>query len=432
MQNQLKKFGWIFFLVLSLPYLMVYFHRVAPAVVSDLLMSEFKLSGATLGNLAAIYFYVYTLMQLPAGILADGFGARKTVFWGMLISGIGSLIFAGAKILMIAYFGRILIGFGVSVIFVSMLKIVTEWFPAKKFGFMSGLTLLIGNSGAILAATPLAYVVSLWGWRMSFSLVGIAGIFSGILTLLVVKDRPAVMGFDSPDGITNPAAPMGVKEAMGGLWKVMKNSASWPPFMVFFGIYGSLMAFQGVWGLPFLVQQYGMSRFTASSNLLIMAVGLVIGCPLAGFVSDRLGKRKTLLLLSTILYSGCWITLLVWPGGKPPVQLLPVLLFAMGFFASGFIMVWACAKEVNPPALSGCAIGLANMGGFLGAAVVQPLFGWAIDQKWDGVLEQGVRIYPLSAWRFAFFLILMILCTAVVSGFLIKETHLQDPFKVAK
>ncbi|HCY85852.1 MAG TPA: MFS transporter [Desulfobacteraceae bacterium] len=421
LQSKRQKFAWYFFGIVSLSYLMVYFHRVAPAVVSDLLMAEFNLSGAVLGNLAAIYFYVYTLMQLPAGVLADGVGAKKTVFWGMMISGIGSLIFAAAPVLSLAYLGRILIGFGVSVIFVSMLKIVTEWFPERQFGTLSGTALFIGNSGAVLAATPLAYLVSIWGWRVSFSLVGGIGILAGILTLVLVKNRPSQLDLPSPNPGAKPQVSMGIQDVIQGLGRVMKNPSSWPPFAVFFGIYGSLMAFQGVWGLPFLVQQYGMERFEASSNLLIIAVGLVIGCPTIGYISDRIGKRKLPLLTSTLMYALCWIAMLAWPGGKPAPAVLPFLLFAMGFFASGFILLWACTKEVNPIELSGCAIGLSNMGGFLGAAVVQPLFGWALDKKWLGLVEEGVRIYPLEAWRFAFMLSLVILLATTLIGILIKE-----------
>ena len=416
-----KKLAWIFFFITSISYLMVYFHRVAPAVVSDLLMAEFNLSGTDLGNLAAIYFYVYTLMQLPSGVLADGIGARKTVFTGMMISGIGSLIFAGSSILGLAILGRILIGFGVSVIFVSMLKIVTDWFPAKQFGAMSGLSLFIGNSGAILASTPLAWLVSFWGWRASFVLVGICGMVAGLLVLLFVKDRPSAMGLPSPNASLYKPADNELKRVVQGLGKVMKNWRSWPPFTVFFGIYGSLMAFQGVWALPFLVQEYGMTRYEASSNLLIIALGLLIGCPATGFISDKLGKRKLPLMTFSTLYTFCWFVLLAWPGGKPSPAVLPFLLFFMGFFASGFILVWACTKEVNPIQLSGCSIGLANMGGFLGAALVQPLFGWALDHKWQGAIEQGARIYPLEAWRFAFTLGLTITILATILGLFIKE-----------
>lgn len=422
LQRRTQKFAWFFFSIVSLSYLMVYFHRVAPAVVSDLLMAEFNLSGSVLGNLAAIYFYVYTLMQLPAGVLADGFGARKTVFWGMMVASAGSFIFATSPFLSLAFIGRILIGFGVSVIFVSMLKIVTEWFPEKQFGALSGLALFIGNSGAVLAATPLAYLVSLWGWRISFSLVGAVGIVAGILTLIFVKDRPSALGLPSPNVPSKKNSEMALKEVIRGLATVMKNPGSWPPFVVFFGIYGTLMAFQGVWGLPFLVQQYGMQRFEASSNLLLIAVGLVIGCPIVGYISDRLGKRKIPLLVFALMYVLCWVVILIWPGGKPSNVVLPFLLFSMGFFASGFILVWSCAKEINPIALSGCAIGLANMGGFLGAAVLQPLLGWALDLKWLGLMEGGIRIYPLEAWRFAFLLALVILLsTTLFGGLLIKE-----------
>ncbi len=431
LQKRRQKFAWYFFGIVSLSYLMVYFHRVAPAVVSDLLMAEFNLSGAVLGNLAAIYFYVYTLMQLPAGVLADGVGAKKTIFWGMLISGAGSLIFAASSILGVAYLGRILIGFGVSVIFVSMLKIVTEWFPEKQFGTLSGTALFIGNSGAVLAATPLAYLVSLWGWRVSFSLVGGVGIVAGILTLLLVKNRPSEMKLPSPNPTVKTDVRMGLKDVIQGLRLVMKNPSSWPPFAVFFGIYGSLMAFQGIWGLPFLVQQYGMARFEASSNLLIIAVGLVIGCPTVGYISDRIGKRKLPLLTFAVMYALCWVAMLAWPGGKPASFALPFLLFAMGFFASGFILLWGCAKEVNSIEFSGCAIGLANMGGFFGAAIVQPLFGWALDKKWLGLVEEGVRIYPLAAWRFAFFLALVILISTILIGFLIKEPK-QKTFESGK
>ncbi len=423
-EKRVQRLAWIFFAVLALPYLMVYFHRVAPAVVADLLMAEFKLSGAVLGNLAALYFYVYTLMQLPAGLFADAFGARRTVFVGMLVSGVGSILFGLAPFLKLAYAGRILIGLGVSVIFVSILKIVTEWFPNRKFGTMSGLTLLIGNSGAVLAATPLAFIVTIWGWRLSFISVGIVCLLAGILTLVIVKDRPAIMGLPSPNGEKAVSqAPPKIADVLKGLAAVMMNPYSWPPFITFMGIFGSLMAFQGVWGMPFLVQQYHISRINASSTLLVLALGLVVGSPLAGAISDGIKRRKLPLLVFTSLYICCWGAMLGWPGGKPPITVLPFLLFAMGLSASGFVIVWACAKEVNATRMAGSAMGLANMGGFLGAAIMQPLLGWALDSKWNGVKIEGARIYPLESYRFAFIIATVVLILTSLSIFFIKETH---------
>ena len=422
LRKKINKLAWLFFAILSLPYFMVYFHRVAPAVVADLLMAEFNLSGAVLGNLAAIYFYMYTVMQLPAGVFADSYGPRKTIFIGMTFSGLGSIVFALAPFLSIAFLGRVLIGLGVSVIFVSLLKIVSEWFPNEKFGTMSGLALLIGNSGAIIAASPLAYMVSISGWRLSFVVVGIVCLVAGFLTFGIVKDRPAAVGLPPLNHNTYANEKFGIREIGRGLTDVMLNRFSWPPFVIFFGIYGSLMAFQGVWGIPFLVQQYGMSRYDASYNLLFIAVGLVIGCPLAGLISDKLKRRKTPLMSFTFLFICCWVMMIIWPGGKPSINILPLLFLAMGFFASGFIIVWACAKEVNAPHLSGCAMGLANMGGFLGAALMQPFFGWILDRKWDGMIVEGVRYYQLGAYRSAFVALTAILILTSISIIFLKET----------
>lgn len=418
-----KRKAWIMFAVLALPYLLVYFHRVAPAVIADDLMADFNLSGAVLGNLAAIYFYVYTVMQVPAGVIADSLGSRKTVVAGMIISGLGTFVFSWSPYLAFAYFGRLLIGLGVSVIFVAFLKILSEWFYTHQFGFVSGLTLLIGNTGAMIAATPLAFSVAHWGWRMSFAVVGAISILAALLTLLFVRDRPEYVGLPSPNFAAGSRKKMTLSSIREGLKYVIANPHSWPPFFIFFGIYGSLMAFQGVWGVPYLMQHYGMERIDAASRLLFMAFGLAAGSPFAGLISDRLRSRKKPLLGFSTGFILCWIALIFWPGGKPPVGSLSVLFFVMGFSSAGFILIWACAKEVNPTAMSGSAMGLANMGGALGAAIVQPLFGWALDQKWDGVMHSGIRIYSLEAFRFAFIIQLIILILASLFVFVMRESY---------
>lgn len=415
--------AWMIFGVLSLPYLLVYFHRVAPAVMADKLMADFQLSGALLGNLAAIYFYVYTVMQLPSGVLSDTLGGRKTVFAGMLISGVGTIVFSLASVLWAAYLGRFCIGLGVSVVFVSILKIISEWFHESRFGMMSGITVLIGNTGAILAATPLALAVSMWGWRPSFMYVGMISIFAAIITLILVKDRPSDAGLPAPNGPMPSSKKANIQSVHYALTRVGSNPLSWPPFVVFFGIYGSLMAFQGVWGIPYLVQHYGMTRVRAASTLLAIAIGLAAGSPVVGAVSDLIKRRKLPLILCTLCYIFTWLPLLFWPGGKPSAGFLPVLFFIMGFSASGFILIWAYAKEVNSRSVSGSAMGLVNMGGILGAATLQPLLGWALDSRWGGLMEGGARYYPLAAYHFAFKIALIVLFVSWLFVFLMRESY---------
>lgn len=424
--RKIRILSWTIFGLLSIPYLMVYFHRVAPAVVADLLMSDFGISAVVLGNLSAIYFYVYTVMQLPAGILADSLGARATVLIGMLISGIGSFLFSITDGINLAYAGRCLIGIGVSVIFVSILKICGEWFPVRSFGKMSGLTLLIGNVGALLATTPLAFFVARFGWRITFTFVGIICIASGIIVFLAIRNSPIDYGLEPPNHLSCTASVKSVGDVLNGVNQVIRNAKTWPSFIVFFGIYGSLMSFQGVWGVPFFVQSYHIPRIQASNLLVAMALGLIVGCPAVGSISDYLRKRKYPLLVFNSFYICCWLALLLWPGGKPPLSMIPILLFGIGFFASGFIIVWSCAKEVNPSHLSGIAMGLTNMGGFLGAALMQPFMGYLLDRNWDGAITNGARYYSEDAYRAAFLILTVILIITSIIGVFIEETNARN------
>ena len=131
--------------------MLVFFHRIAPGVVAGDLMQAFQTSGAALGSLAATYYYVYTVMQIPAGVLADTLGPRVSAGMGALIAGGGSILFGLAPDFGIASLGRFLVGLGVSVVFVGLMRSNTVWFSERRYGMISGLTILLGNIGAMLA-----------------------------------------------------------------------------------------------------------------------------------------------------------------------------------------------------------------------------------------------------------------------------------------
>ena len=165
-QNKAKSpaFRWVVWGIMALSFLIVYFHRVSTTVVMDKLMVEFKVQdAAVLGSIAATYFYVYLAMQAPSGLLADFFGPRLTVTAGMLLAGLGSLLFGSAPTLLFLFLGRFLVGLGVSVIFISILKALTNWFNPEEFSTLTGMTILIGNLGAVIATTPLAFAVNNFG-----------------------------------------------------------------------------------------------------------------------------------------------------------------------------------------------------------------------------------------------------------------------------
>ena len=417
---------WLMWAALALAYIIVYIHRVAPSVVADQLMDSFAVQdGAVLGSLAAMYFYVYALMQLPSGLMADSLGPRATVSIGVLFAGLGSLFFAAAPTLVLAFLGRFLVGFGVSIIFVSILKFQAVWFLPREFAFITGLLMLVGNFGAMLATTPLAFLVDATSWRASFVIIGVFSLVIAVICWVIVRDVP-------PNVVTvTDTRPLSVrlKENMTQMTVVIRNAKTWPPFFVAFGLYGTLITFQGMWGIPYLMQVYAMNRTTAANLMLLIGAGMALGSPLIGFFSDRLARRKAPYVFFALLSALCWALLVFWNQGRPPVAALYPLCFLFGFCGGGMTMTFALGKEVNPPQFAGTAVAVVNIGGFLGIALMQPLLGFLLDQRWDGVLRQGVKIYPQEAYFGAFAVCLFFSVVAVVGALLASETKGKNCYK---
>jgi MFS family permease len=419
-QGKTQAGRWLMWSMLALAYTIVYIHRVAPSVVADQLMEEFAVrDGAVLGSLAAMYFYVYVIMQLPSGIFADLLGPRATVSAGVLVAGFGSLFFAVAPSVFLAFVGRFLVGLGVSVIFVCILKFHAVWFQPSEFAFITGLLILVGNVGAMMAATPLALLVGHFGWRFSFLLIALISVLIAIACWVIVRDAPtyAQRPAQSP--------PLGERfgENLSQLWLVLKNFRSWPPFLVAFGLYGTLITFQGMWGVPYLMQVYDLSRTAAANFMLLIAAGMAVGSPLVGFISDRLQIRKLPYMICVLSYTAVWSIMVFWLDGRPPLPALYLLCFLMGFFSGTMTITFTLAKEINPPRYSGSAIAVINSGGFLSIAILQPLLGYLLDLRWDGVMREGVKIFPQAAYAAAFRFCLAILALAIIGAFLARETR---------
>lgn len=181
---------WSIFSILIMTYILVYFHRMAPGVVAEYLMAAFHTTGTALGSLSAIYFIVYAGMQIPSGVIADTLGTRTAIIGGNLVAGAGSVCFGLADTFALACVGRFMVGLNVSVVFVSIMKSNSVWFHERVFGVMSGLTLLIGNLGSVLAAAPLAALLTVFAWRSVFIGIGILSLILAGLGAAVVRNHP--------------------------------------------------------------------------------------------------------------------------------------------------------------------------------------------------------------------------------------------------
>lgn len=413
-------------------YFFSYFHRVAPAVVAADLMRAFSITAASLGSLAAIYPYVFVVMALVGGSLVETLGPRLTLTSGATAMAFGAALFGLAPVFGVAFAGRFVVGLGASVILISWLSLAAEWHRPEEFATIAGWTQTIGNVGALMASSPLALVVEAIGWRPTFVMIGGITLLLALTALLLVRDRPEAAGLPAVNPERRRGTPPALADVLASIPEIMTNPRSWPPILAAAGIYATLIAFLGLWGVPYLTHVYGLERVAAANTLAWLAIGIVVGSPFVGWVSDRwLGRRKLPMAACAAVYAGCWLVL-VLPGDlRLPVTLLGPFFLFMGFVSCGLILVWSCVREVNNPERVGIVIGCCNAPIFLAFALLQWLTGVILDAKWSGLQAVGARVYPPAAYQAAFVVCLALAGGALAMTLLVTETRCRNIWRGA-
>jgi MFS family permease len=401
-------------------YFSGFYHRVAPAVMTDELMTDFKIGAAGLGNFTAFYFYSYFLMQVPTGILADHWGPRKLLAAGSFIAACGTLLFALSSSIVPANLGRLLIGGSAGVGYVGLLTLVGRWFPARFFATISGLTLFCGVGGAVAAGVPLRYLIEGFGWRPVMLVAALTLVLIGAAIWWIVKDDPAEQGYQS----FAPAAmdtDVSFKTLLESLTTTLRCPNVWRLFLVGGGLTGPVLAFAGLWGVPYFTTLQGITTAAASAITSALLISYAVGAIVLGILSDRIGRRKSVLAVGALISFLAWIPLLFLSG--IPLWLLVSLALLVGLASGSVTLGFAFIRESVPAAFAGTATGIFNMGAILGAMVLQPAIGWILDHQWQGRLIGGVRIYDLSAYRYGFALLIAFSLLSVLSVLLARETY---------
>jgi predicted MFS family arabinose efflux permease len=410
--NRGSFYPWLVWGLAALFYCYGFFHRVAPSVMVDELMTDFAVNAAVLGNLSAFYFYGYASLQLPIGVMVDHWGARRMLVGAALLCGIGSLIFAKADSLTMAYVGRLLIGAGAGFTWVGTLKLASQWLPPKRFALVTGMTLMSGMIGAVAGQAPLAAAVAAFGWRGTLSAAAFFAFGIAVLIWLIVRDKPSSV---QKEARTQTAG------LLHGLKLTMKNPQSW-----YAAVYGGTMtagilSFAGLWGVPYLMQVYGLERLAAAASTSLMLIGWGIGAPLAGWVSDHLGTRRLPMLISALSVLIILSIYIYVP--DLPLEVTRTLLFLHGIFNGGMTVCFAAAREHNRPETAGATLGFVNTMVMASGAIFQPLIGWLLDANWDGVINAGNRVYSPEAYKMAFLSLVACSVVAVVMAALLRESH---------
>jgi len=417
------RYRWMVFLILALAYFIVYFHRLSLSVVADDLVRSFKATASAMGLLGSIYFYCYALMQIPAGLLSDSLGPRKTVTFSLFIAFLGSVLFGLAPNLFIAFLGRVMVGLGVSMVFIPTMKILSQWFLAREFAFMTGILNAIGGIGVLAATWLLAWMTGLLGWRLSFVLIGAGTLAVVVMLWLAVRDRPEDKGWlpitalEAGKAETAPQPePISLRE---GLKRVVREKYFWPVGLWFFFDCGVFFGFGGLWGGPYLMHVYGMTRSEAGAILSMIAWGMIVGSPILGLLSDRLlkSRKKTIMLCSFLLLADI-LFLNIFPADLPRVVLY-VIFFVFSVSSSAIVVIgFTTTKELFPVEIAGTSVGMVNFFPFLGGAIFMPGLGRVIDMYPKSA--QGT--YSMEAYTTLLLILLGASLLTLVMTFLMKET----------
>ncbi len=377
--------GW---LVGSLFFFYAWILRVSPSVMVEEFMRDFAVGGAIVGNLSALYFYGYAGMQIPVGLLLDRFGPRRLMTVASGLVAVACLSFAWSQGLVGASVARFLIGAGCAFSLVGAMAVAGQWFPRERFALLAGLAMMFGMAGGVFGQAPLRVAVDATDWRTTMTAVGVIGFGLMLAAWVFVRDRRRGSG--------------GVGAVFEGLRRVAANRETWLNAVAGLGSTGPLLAFAGLWGVPYLQAVHDIDRVTAGTVTSVTFIGWGVGAPLIGWLSDRIGNRRGPLIAGLILSVLSLVAILYLPG--IPLWGVGVLCFGIGFGGSVQIVCFALVREHNPPQFSGTAIGMVNalVTGAGAGALFQPTIGWLLDLGWDGSLVDGARVYTVGAYNLAF------------------------------
>ncbi len=398
--QKMQKYRIWIFLGLSAAYLVSYFHRAAPAVVGPEIIKELALQPAALGFMGSMYFWAYAAAMLPAGVLADTWGSRKTMSVFVLVAAVGGFIFGAAPGIDLLAVGRFLVGFGVGFIYVPAVRIMADWYRPDELATYSGILLAVGNIGALVSAAPLVALMGVIGWRNSFHVVGVFTVLAAAFTYAIVRNKPSELGFPTPRELMGlPPSPPAPKVRLGEALKaVFANPQFYLLGLLLFAYYGTFMGVGSLWAGPYLQNVYGLSKQAAGNIIMMFPLGMVFGCPLSGYISDKVLKsRKKVLLWGCILHALSYIPLVFFID-KMSITFLYVLFFWYGLTGGAFVSCFACAKETCQPRFAGTAVGALNIFIFVGGAFYQQVMGIVIGRY--PAIQSGV--YPLAAYQAAF------------------------------
>lgn len=415
-----KMLPWLICTLAALFYCYEFFLRVVPSVMTRDLMHAYQVNAVQIGLLTAFYYFAYTPMQLPVGILMDRYGPRKLLSLSVLLCTLGAFLFASLLYFYAAAVGIFLMGLGSAFAFVGVLKLAANWLPPNRFALVAGAATTLGMLGAMGGDLITAIIKYLGSWREVWSL---SAVFGGVLTLLfwfLVRDEPKI-----------PKRKRLIKKEYRD-WKHMfielRHIALNPQFLLN-GIIGGLMflpitIFGASWGVVFMEQGRQLSSEIAGTTVSMIFLGMAFGGPIVGWFSDIVKKRKMFLQYGAFFSAIISFVLVGVPNLSP--LMLSLLFFLLGVAISPEVLVFAIGHELTDEKAAGTSVAGTNLLVMLGGVVFPPIVGAILDYNWAGEIAKGIHVFAFRDYRLALMVVPFCLLAAFLMTFLLKETYCQQ------
>ena len=380
------------------------------------LFKAFHLTDATqLGQLSAGYMYANVIFLFPAGMILDRISVRRAILIAMTFCVLCAFLFSLTTALWQAEICRWITGIGGSFCLLAAVRLASRWFPPKHMALAVGLIVTLAMLGAMFAQTPFTALTNIFGWRMTLRLDALAGFLMLIIICIFVRDYPS--------GTQAFFKAQHQQLETLGFWvaikQVISNAQNWLA-----GIYVSLINLPifllgSTWGSWYLMQTHHLSDIDASLITSALFVGMVIGSPIVGWISDGMGVRKSPMIFGAIASIAVILAIMYMPSNFTGLLLL---FFTLGFVISFQILGYPLIAESNSSVLTGTAEGLGSVlimaGGFL-----IPVFPELLNIGWDHQMLKGVPLYSVSNYRTAFFIMPIAFLIALVAALIIRETR---------
>jgi MFS family permease len=381
--------AWLIYALGLAAYAVAVFQRASLGVAGVEAQRRFATTAAVLSLFAVLQLAVYAALQIPVGVLLDRIGPRRLIAGGAFLMGIGQLVLATAHAVGLAVAGRVLVGAGDAMTFISVLRLIAVWFPARRVPLLTQMTGILGQIGQIAAAYPLVALLQSAGWSTSFLVAACLGVAVAVLSAAALRN--------APPGVSAAVSPLGAPQAVRRLGLAWREPGTrlglWTHFVTQFS--GTVFAL--LWGYPFLV--VGEHRTPAQAGLLItllVVAAMGIG-PTLGHFAGRWPYRRSLPVLVIVGATvATWTVVLAWPG-RAPLALLVVLVVVLASNGPGSLMGFDYARTENEAERIGSATGIVNVGGFVASLLTIALIGIVLSLRSGG----GPSSYSLDDFRLA-------------------------------